>query len=115
MLIRRLQTTDGESFMTIIDDQPKRPIYSDTSITATGTIMYERKFIHNNGGHIEDVCVKESYRKLGLGKQWIRYLLQESKKNCYTPFTPFIIKNTHYYKKLKIKKILKILIFNIQS
>jgi len=56
-------------------------------IIATGTILYERKFIHNNGlvGHIEDVCVKESYRNLGIGKQLIQYLIQEGKnKKCYT-------------------------------
>jgi glucosamine-phosphate N-acetyltransferase len=58
----------------------------DNDIIATGTVIYEKKFIHNNSflGHIEDVCVKDAYHKLGIGKMLVNHLMTVAKnKGCY--------------------------------
>jgi glucosamine-phosphate N-acetyltransferase len=46
---------------------------STTNIIATGTIILEPKFIHNNGkvGHIEDIVVDREKHGLGIGKKLI--------------------------------------------
>ena len=61
-------------------------IEKDDDIIATGTIIYEKKFIFNcvKLAHIEDVCVKEKYRKFGFGKKIVNHLMNEAKKQeCY--------------------------------
>ena len=47
------------------------------TLLATGTILYEQKFIHNLAiyAHVEDVCVRPSHRGLGLGKRLIQHLM----------------------------------------
>ena len=55
-------------------------------IIASGTILYETKLIHNISlyAHIEDIIVDNQFRKHGLGKLLIEYLVQYCKnKNCY--------------------------------
>jgi glucosamine-phosphate N-acetyltransferase len=55
-------------------------------IVATGTLVIEPKFIHQNSslGHIEDVVVDKNYCKLGLGKTIITELLRQAKDaGCY--------------------------------
>lgn len=57
-----------------------------TSLVATGTIIYETKFIHNCGmcAHIEDICVQEAYRKHGFGSILMRHLVEMAKlKGAY--------------------------------
>ena len=53
---------------------------------ATGTILYEEKFIHNISlyAHIEDIYVENKYRKNGIGKILVEHLVNEAKnKKCY--------------------------------
>ena len=61
-------------------------IENDDEFMATGTILYETKFIHNISlyAHIEDIYVNETYRKHGIGKLLIEHLVNEAKtKKCY--------------------------------
>ena len=53
-------------------------------LLATGTIFYEHKFIFNTCvyAHIEDVCVRASHRRQGLGKRMIQHLVDQS-RHCY--------------------------------
>lgn len=48
----------------------------DQKIVACGTLMLERKFIHNCGilAHIEDIVVRSEERGMGLGKLLISQL-----------------------------------------
>ena len=55
-------------------------------IVLSGTILIEKKFIHSGGivGHIEDIMVKSTRRKDGLGKVLIESLITIGKeKGCY--------------------------------
>lgn len=66
--------------ITVVED------ISRQKIVATGTLVVEPKFIHQNSslGHIEDVVVDENYCKLGLGKTIINELLRQAKEaGCY--------------------------------
>jgi len=56
----------------------------DTMILATGTIIYEHKFIFNVCiyAHIEDVCVRSTHRRKGIGKCLISHLVNQA-KDCY--------------------------------
>jgi glucosamine-phosphate N-acetyltransferase len=59
--------------------------YNNT-IIGTATIIYEYKFIFNicKLAHIEDVCIKNEFRKKGLGKMIVQYLVDQAIKNdCY--------------------------------
>ena len=76
-------------------------IEKDNDIIGTGTIIYEKKFIHNNSklAHIEDICIKEMYRKLGFGKIIVNYLMQLAKNNnCYKVTLDCSESNSHFYK-----------------
>lgn len=65
--------------------------YTDTdtttkSLVATGTIIYETKFIHNCGicAHIEDICVQEEFRTHGFGSILMQHLVTTAKlKGAY--------------------------------
>ena len=53
---------------------------------ATGTILYEHKFIHNISklAHIEDICVNEKYRGQKCGHHLMKFLINEAiEKKCY--------------------------------
>jgi len=55
-------------------------------IAATGTVLFEQKFIHDNSflGHIEDICVKSQHQGKGYGKKMIDKLVQRAnEKGCY--------------------------------
>src|SRR6056300_407340 len=56
-------------------------------VIGTGTILIERKLIHNYGlvGHIEDIVIDDDYRQLGLGKILVEYLTDICifNKQCY--------------------------------
>ena len=61
-------------------------IEMDNKIIATGTILYETKFIHNicKLAHLEDICIHEEYRSKKFGIILMKHLINESKKNnCY--------------------------------
>lgn len=58
----------------------------DNELIGTGTIIYEHKFIFNISkvAHIEDICVKEKFRKNGFGKIIVDYLAKKALENdCY--------------------------------
>ena len=72
----------------------------ESDIIATGTIIYEKKFIYDNTflGHIEDICVKQNYRKNGIGKILIKYLMNMTKeKGCYKVTLDCSEENSHFY------------------
>ena len=76
-------------------------------IIATGTIIFEKKLIFDNCtfAHIEDICVKEQYRTLGLGKVIVKYLMQLAKeKNCYKVTLVCSEDNSHFYCKCGLEK-----------
>jgi len=80
----------------------------DNDLIATGTVIYEKKFIHNNGilCHIEDICVKKSHRKLGIGKLLINKLMDLAKeKGCYKVTLVCNKENTNFYKKCGLDEI----------
>lgn len=77
-------------------------IEKDDEIIATGTIIYEKKLIFNNGklAHIEDVCVKEKYRKFGFGKIIVNHLMNEAKeRDCYKVTLVCNESNIRFYEK----------------
>jgi glucosamine-phosphate N-acetyltransferase len=79
----------------------------ESDIIATGTIIYEKKFIYNNGylGHIEDICVKNNYRKNGIGKILIKYLMNIAKeKGCYKVTLDCNQENVDFYIKCGLEK-----------
>lgn len=105
MIIRRLTDGDYTSFYDLI--QEFRPtqftkeafctilntiersstiwvIEIDGVLVATATIIYEHKFIFNTCvyAHIEDVCVRKSHRRQGLGKVLMEHLLKQA-SHCY--------------------------------
>ena len=55
-------------------------------IIGSGTILYERKLIHDYGlvSHIEDIVVSQKHRGKEYGKKIINYLIQMARGNkCY--------------------------------
>ena len=79
----------------------------NNDIIATGTIIYEKKFIHNNSilCHIEDICVKTSYRKLGIGKLLIDNLMKNAKnKGCYKVTLVCNKENINFYTKCGLEE-----------
>ena len=61
-------------------------INDNNQIIATGTILYEKKFIHNISkvAHIEDICVDINHRGKGYGQILMKYLIDQAKENsCY--------------------------------
>jgi len=79
----------------------------DDDIIATGTVIYEKKFIYNNSllGHIEDICVKKEYRKFGLGKLIVQHLMNQTKQlGCYKVTLDCNEENSHFYEKCGLEK-----------
>lgn len=71
------------------------------NLLATGTILYEQKFIFNLAklGHIEDVCVKREYRRLGYGKIIVQQLLRRATEaGCYKVTLDCADANVDFYK-----------------
>lgn len=127
-IIRKLNENDYENYIKIINEfretfftkkqfeetieymVPYSQIWVveyDDDIIATGTIIYEKKFIHNNSslGHIEDICVKKEYRKFGIGKLIVLHLMNESKINgCYKVTLDCSEENSYFYEKCGLEK-----------
>ena len=79
----------------------------ENNIICTGTIIYEKKFIYNNSclGHIEDICVKQNYRKNGIGKLLVEYLMNIAKeKGCYKVTLSCSEENSCFYIKCGLEK-----------
>jgi glucosamine-phosphate N-acetyltransferase len=74
---------------------------------ATGTILYETKFIHNISlyAHIEDIYVDETYRKHSIGKLLVEHLVNEAKrKKCYKIILDCSESLESFYKKNNFNK-----------
>ena len=90
-LIQQFRTTSytKEKFDDFISSLHQTDIIvmmKENQIIASGTILYETKLIHNISlyAHIEDIIVDNQFRKQGIGKLLIEYLVQCCKnKNCY--------------------------------
>jgi glucosamine-phosphate N-acetyltransferase len=56
----------------------------DGKLLATATVIYEHKFIMNTCiyAHVEDVCVRSSHRRRGIGQQLMRHIMDVS-RHCY--------------------------------
>jgi len=54
------------------------------TLLATATVIYEHKFIMNTCiyAHVEDVCVRSSHRRRGIGQRMIRHIIDVS-RHCY--------------------------------
>ena len=93
--------TDWYDFVTHLN--PKHiviVIEENEKIIATGTLLVEKKIIHDMGlvGHIEDIVIDTNYRGFGLGKQMVKYLMDLSKdKGCYKTILNCTQKNTMFY------------------
>lgn len=90
-LINDFRKTDFTefSFKNFIENEKNISIYileENNNILAAGTILFERKFIHNISlyGHIEDIIVKKEHQRKGYGKLLINKLIDVCKTNkCY--------------------------------
>ena len=127
-LIRPLNENDYEQYLILINEFKKtnfteelfieilQKINNNSTIyvielnkelVATATILYEYKFIHNIAisAHIEDVCVKEKYRKNKFGIKIIDYLVEKAKnKKCYKIILDCDEKLEIFYNKSNFKK-----------
>lgn len=56
----------------------------DGKLLATATVIYEHKFIMNTClyAHVEDVCVRSSHRRKGIGQRLMRHIMDVS-RYCY--------------------------------
>jgi glucosamine-phosphate N-acetyltransferase len=70
----------------------------DNHLLATGTIIYEHKFIFDICiyAHIEDVCVTKELRRQGLGKKLIEHLLEQT-THCYKVTLDCADENVAFY------------------
>ncbi len=79
----------------------------NNQIVACGTLIIEQKIIHNLGkvGHIEDIVVDNAYQGSGLGKQIIKFLVEQAKlNNCYKVILDCSEKNINFYQKFGFSK-----------
>ena len=106
MIFRELQITDYDQFSKLInifsktyfsfdqfkdflENEKNTKIYvleDNNILLACGTILFEKKFIHNLSlyAHIEDIIVCTKYQKKGYGKLLIQNLINICKeRKCY--------------------------------
>jgi len=80
-----------DEFNNFIDNIGQSDIYvllneSQTKIIGTGTLLIEKKIIHQMGkiGHIEDIVIDKDYRGQGYGQLMINFLIHCGReKKCY--------------------------------
>ena len=128
ILIRKLTATDYNSFFKLINDFRETTftkeqfintlnkinqnsdiivIEYNNELIATGTIIYENKFIFNicTLGHIEDVCIKKEFRNNSLGKIIINYLITLAKEHkCYKVVLDCSDSNCGFYEKCNFER-----------
>lgn len=127
-MIRKLTNTDYKQFYGLINQFRKTEfnedqflfminliqqntdiwvIEVDNKIIATGTIIYEHKFIHNISicAHIEDICVDENYRNQNYGLKLIEHLIKEAEmKKCYKVILDCDKKLYNFYNKCGLEE-----------
>jgi glucosamine-phosphate N-acetyltransferase len=97
----------AENLNTILQSSEIYVVESNNKLIATGTIMYETKFIFNicRLAHIEDVCVKKEHRGQGLGKYMLSKLVSIAKeKKCYKVTLDCADTNVTFYEKCNFEK-----------
>jgi glucosamine-phosphate N-acetyltransferase len=128
MQIRKLSSNDYEEFSVLINEFRETfftqqqfidiltyiqltgaiwVVEHEDHLIATATVFYERKFIFNTTtlAHIEDVCVKESFRKQGIGKLLMKHIFDEAKKlNCYKVTLDCAEHNTPFYRACNLEQ-----------
>lgn len=90
--LKKMEKANINIFVMAIEDK----------IVACGSVLIEKKMIHNLGlvGHIEDVVVDSACRGLGLGKKIIKHLTEYAKKRgCYKVILDCERKNVGFYVK----------------
>lgn len=98
--------TDFQSQIAEITKNPYHEIYlaiSDNLIIASATFYIEPKIIRNLGrvGHIEDVVVDQSYRRMGIARQLLQYIIEKARqKACYKIILNCSIDNQPLYEKI---------------
>ena len=96
-----------ENLNTILQSSEIYVVECNNKLIATGTIIYETKFIFNicRLAHIEDVCVKKEYRGQGLGKYMLSKLVSIAKeKKCYKVTLDCADTNVTFYEKCNFEK-----------
>jgi glucosamine-phosphate N-acetyltransferase len=128
VIFRKLTINDYQSFLLLIKDfratsftkemfienlnkiMHSSDIYIveyQNQLIATGTIIYETKFIFNicTLAHIEDICVKIEYRNQSLGKYIVNKLVDIAKENkCYKVTLDCADTNIAFYEKCNFEK-----------
>ena len=78
-----------DDFNNLLETQKHTEIYIleiNNKIIGSGTLLYEKKFIHNISlyAHIEDIIIKKEYQGKGYGKTLLLELINICKnKNCF--------------------------------
>jgi glucosamine-phosphate N-acetyltransferase len=96
-----------ENLNTIMQSSEIYVVESNNTLIATGTIIYETKFIFNicKLAHIEDVCVKMEHRGQGLGKYILSKLVSVAKeRKCYKVTLDCADTNVAFYEKCNFEK-----------
>jgi glucosamine-phosphate N-acetyltransferase len=126
MPFRPLKSNDYELYLSLInefrpttftDDQFKETlqtmekssviwVYEEgEQLLATGTIIYETKFIYNTCiyAHIEDICVRASHRRQGLGKKLVAHLIDQA-RHCYKITLDCADENIKFYESCGLER-----------
>ena len=80
----------------------------NNKIVGTGTLLIENKLIRNYGkvGHIEDIVIDKKFRKYGLGKELIGFLVEiATLEKCYKCILDCDDKNKSFYEKCDFKNV----------
>jgi glucosamine-phosphate N-acetyltransferase len=76
-------------------------------LVGTATVLYEPKFIHNRCiyAHVEDVCVKATYRRQHIGQQLMAHIIQDAKRmNCYKITLDCADANVKFYESCRLER-----------
>lgn len=79
----------------------------ENKVVANGTLVVEKKFIHQCGkvGHIEDIVVDPKCQGMGLGRKMVDHLTKRAKEmECYKIILDCDEKNTQFYQKCGFSK-----------
>lgn len=92
-------------FLDSLNDNHKIFVLYDAEaneVIGTGTLLIERKIIHNLNkvGHIEDIVIDSRYRGHGLGKLIVQYITRYANaRGCYKVILNCKDENTKFYEK----------------